>query len=352
MRQTTRPGTLAALIISGSASLLVTEGAVGQTQRAPRPQSTAGARPVEASQRLERNAAEGKTDASTAPRQAAPAIQNLQMTKELDNILADWERHTAQIKRLEGHFWLYKYESVFETETRADGSFWYETPDKGRMDLMPSDLSKLPKNKSGDPLGSRKSKSGGMYIAKAHSPETWICTGAEIRQFNHGDGRTERTYSEIKIPEQFQGEAIRNSPLPFLFGMKREEAKQRYHLSLGEMHNSVRKGLPAPLIHIVAFPLQQRDANEWSKAEILLHSDTFLPYSIKTDDPAGTSETVYVFRKSTTNGKWWLDNPFTVSTIGYKKLDSRELDPQQHARGKAPAERRTTVLPRDDVRAQ
>lgn len=367
MRQTTHLGSFAVFLISG-ASLLMTLPASGQqAPRAPRPQSTAGARPVQgdgaANEKLKQTAnvvalpqASRQQPASNQPASAA-GPQNAQMAKALDKILTDWERHTATLERMEGQFRLQKYEQVFETETRAFGNFWYEKPDKGRMDLLAPNLSKLPTNQSGKPIGSYKSPNGTPYVVKPHVPETWVCTGTVIRQFNHGDGQTERTYSEINIPEQFQGEAIRNSPLPFLFGLKKEEAKRRYQLSLGPIRNTpaTKDGKSAPLIHIIAFPLEERDAKEWSKAEILLYSDTFLPYSIQTIDPAGTGETVYFFVKCVPNGStWFKKDPFDVSTRGYKKLDSRDLEPQPAGgaeEGKTPLFKpKPKVLPRDNDR--
>jgi hypothetical protein len=159
-----------------------------------------------------------------------------------------------------------------------------------------------------------------------------------IRKFDHGNEENgEKQYSEVAIPEKFQGEEIRNSPLPFLFGLKKEEAKRRYVLNLGDMHNIVPKGLKSPIIHIVAHPLDERDAREWSRAEILLHSDTFLPHAIRTFDPADSGETVYSFKGIDSSPNWLLDNPFTVSPIGYKLLQKENLDkdiaPVQRATG-------------------
>lgn len=347
MRQSHRTSRIIAAIVTGGATLLSSAATQAQQSagaKAPRPQSTAGARNVATQPPAER-AANPANSRPAQPKQVANApggdnaaakkneggiLTNVQMPKELDTILGDWERHTAQVKRLDGTFVMMKYETVFETETRAHGQFWYQNPDRGRMNLEQPDLSKFPKDADGNPVSAEKRNDRGTpYALKAHPKETWVCTGSVIRQFNFGDERgSEKTYSEVLIPEQYQGEGIRNSPLPFLFGLKKEEAKRRYVLNLGNMHNKLLKGAKTPIIHIVAHPLFERDAREWMRAEVLLHSDTFLPHSIRTFDPANTGETVYVFTSASANSKWLFKDPFNVSVLGFQKLKSEELDPQ------------------------
>jgi TIGR03009 family protein len=344
MRQPNRSNRFIAAIVAGGAPFFMSLVAFGQQSASPRvqrPQSTAGARAVEADAPASRagkngNASPLKQTANAlpgnrekpAPTNEAPAIPpSLQMPKELDDILSDWERHTAMLKRLQGDFSMYRYDTVFETETRADGTFWYQQPDKGRMDLRKPDPKTVLRNEANQPISGKKNLKDVPYKFKEKSPETWVCTGEVIRKFDHGnEDNGEKTYSEVVIPEKFQGEEIRNSPLPFLFGLKKEEAKRRYVLNLGDMHNTVPKNLKSPIIHIVAHPLDERDAREWSRAEILLHSDTFLPYAIRTFDPADSGETVYSFKAINPSPKWLLDNPFTVSPLGYKLLQKENLE--------------------------
>jgi TIGR03009 family protein len=356
MRQSNRLSRFIAAIVAGAAPFFMTFAAMGQQSpgaKVQRPQSTAGARatgsPDAPAARPAQNGNTGRVkqtakalpvdEGKPAPKKDAAAIPpSLQMPKELDNILSDWERHTAELKKLQGDFSMYKYDTVFETETRADGTFWYQKPDKGRMDLHKPDPKTVLRNAANQPVSGKKNLQDDPYKFKEKSPETWVCTGEVIRKFDHGsEDNAEKTYSEVVIPEKFQGEEIRNSPLPFLFGLKKEEAKRRYVLNLGDMHNTVPKGLKSPIIHIVAHPLEERDAREWSRAEILLHSDTFLPHAIRTFDPADSGETVYSFKRIDSSPNWLLDNPFTVNPIGYKLLQKENLDkdiaPIQRAAG-------------------
>ena len=53
--------------------------------------------------------------------------------------------------------------------------------------------------------------------------QRWICTGKQIFII-HDDTKI---YDKIDIPAQQQGKNIMNGPLPFLFGLKAEQAKAR-----------------------------------------------------------------------------------------------------------------------------
>ncbi|HUG18784.1 MAG TPA: hypothetical protein VMM56_07380, partial [Planctomycetaceae bacterium] len=54
---------------------------------------------------------------------------------QLEKILKDWENKTKGITKLSGTHRRFVYDFVFEVEKRADGKFYYESPDKGRIDI-------------------------------------------------------------------------------------------------------------------------------------------------------------------------------------------------------------------------
>ncbi|MBX3443173.1 MAG: hypothetical protein KF774_12275 [Planctomyces sp.] len=256
---------------------------------------------------------------------AGDNVQVLALPRELEPLIREWERKSKTIERLSGKFTRYKYDSVFETESRATGGFWYAKPDKGRMDFNSVKLDRLPRDSGGKPINpAKKGVNGQPYKVSSDPRESWICTGDRVLQIQVQD----KTYNEITIPEQFRGAAIRNSPLPFLFGLNEEEARSRYVLRLGSMHKKVVEDGPEhPIIHVVAFPMLEQDAREWSRAEVLLHSDTFLPYSILVFDPAGTTQIVYVFTESKSNERWTFKDPFNVSTTGLTLIQKSEAGP-------------------------
>jgi TIGR03009 family protein len=241
------------------------------------------------------------------PRPEQGNIQ-LQMPRELEDLLLQWERESAQVRRLRGNFHFYKYDGVYFVETRSEGEFWYESPDKGRMDFGESTL---------PPVSKKKGPNGEAYTVQQREDERWICTGTEIFIIHD----EQKLFDHIEIPLQQQGQNIINGPLPFLFGMKAVKAKERYFLNLGSLHwpqgkveekDGKRSQYP-PQIHVVAVPKLEQDQKEWSRAEVILNG-SFLPRAIKLLDPTGNAETVYVFEEAALKvnepGLLWLPNPF------------------------------------------
>lgn len=286
---------------------------------------------------------------ATQPQQAnriqrpEPESVELQMPRELEALLLEWERESAKIKKLRGTFHFYKYDGVYFVETRSQGEFWYEAPDKGRMDFGPSSL---------PPVSKKKGPNGEAYTVQQRDHERWICTGTEIFIIHD----EQKLFDHIEIPAQQQGQNIINGPLPFLFGMKANQAKQRYYLNLGSLHwpqgrveekDGKRLQYPAQ-IHVVAVPKLEQDQKEWSRAEVILNG-RFLPKAIKLLDPTGNAETVYVFNEADLEDNGlipWLPNPFSDRpprnyTIGH---DSRAEAPGLD-QGIAPAAGTRTAQP-------
>ncbi|MFO1092822.1 MAG: hypothetical protein U0992_05830 [Planctomycetaceae bacterium] len=240
------------------------------------------------------------------PRQQRPAPE-LKISKELEDLLVVWERESAKIKKLRGPLVKYTYDSVYSVEKRADGQFWFEAPDQGRIDFEPSKLTGP---------STKKNENGIPFTVAFEDHQRWICTGKQIFLI-HDD---QKLYDTVEIPVHQQGKNIINGPLPFLFGLKAEQAKQRYHLSFGSMHwpqgkivkdKDGREVRYPPQIHIVAAPKLEVDAKEWSRAEVIL-TDRFLPTAIRLTNPQGSAETVYKFipREMKVNETFWLNNPF------------------------------------------
>ena len=255
--------------------------------------------------------------APTTPQLKASIPPDYKMDPKLDKLLSAWEVKSQGVQRLNGTFSLYTYDEVFQAETRAIGKFWYQSPDKGRMDFMPADLSKVPRNKAGQPINEGKiGPNKQPYTVQARTREQWMCNGSEILQLFPDKSE----YNRIVIPKQFQGDSIKESPLPFLFGLKKAEAMERYLMELGSMNETLLGPTKIPVYHVKALPLREQDSREWSRAEVLLDARSFLPISIRTFDPAGTSENVYRFFETEVNKTWLLDNPFTINLLGYKLI--------------------------------
>ena len=271
------------------------------------------------------------------PRHESPRVEKL--PPELERILKEWEASSGKIKKLYGSHRRYVYDSVFQVELRAEGHFWFEAPDKGRIDIKPSPV------EPGQTNPKKRGPDGRPYTVKPDTPEQWVSNGTEIQRVNHSD----KTIEVFPIPKEMQGKNIVEGPLPFLFGMKAERVKQRYKLRLGERHGTIMQinKVPTRVVHIKAEPRLRRDAANWSKADVVLDWKTYYPAAIKLLDPAGTKETVYSFSKvHEPSGleEFFKGNPFRLYLPGYNRVvhqageqepDNRDLSRMPVVRGRS-----------------
>ena len=222
---------------------------------------------------------------------------------ELDRILDEWARATSKIEKLQGEHYRWVYDTVFEVEKRAIGKFYYEGPDKGRIDIEgrkigPKDVSK------------RTGKDRKPFELQPDKPQRWICNGTEI-QVIHDD---EKTVEIVPIPKDAQGPNIMDSSLPFLFGLPPEKAKRRYVMRLDHYDPN------SSVVTIEVLPRLQQDAANWRRAMVKLDRTRYLPQAVKLEDPAGSMETVYFFDKMEVNKKQTLFEDLTGKDVFNPKL--------------------------------
>jgi len=235
---------------------------------------------------------------------AAPQEAPAPVDPRVVAILRNWENTTSGFDRLKGTFIRYVYDDVFGVEKRSNGEFHYQAPDMGRLDFL------MPPKDSFAPTNPKRlmPKTNAPFKVVADQPQRWVCNGKEVLIIDDA----QKTVQKVTIPPQFQGQNIADGPLPFLFGMKAEKALQRYRLAIGGMHS-------AQVFHLVAKPVYKQDAQEWQTAEVMLNPENFLPRAIRTIDPAGTRETVYVFKQETLEkNPRWLFSPFETTALGLR----------------------------------
>jgi TIGR03009 family protein len=224
----------------------------------------------------------------------------------IDALLEEWSQRTKEIKKLQGHHIRATRDFTFNTESWAEGQFYVETPDKGRIDMRPYSK-KLP-YKVAKRIGPN-GRSIPMGIQLDSKNDRWICDGKEIKAIDDDN----KTYEAVKIPPQQRGANIMDGPLPFLFGMPPDKAKARYQFKL------LRETEQAYAIQVR--PNWKQDAVDWTQAELLLDRRTCLPREVHLHNAAGTSETVYVFTDLQINKIqifFWRD-PFEPSLYTYKR---------------------------------
>ncbi len=245
-------------------------------------------------------------------RPAAQPMRVKNVSPELMKLLKDWEVSSAQVKKLEGEHRRWEYDYVFNVVKHNTGKFYYESPDKGRIDLTPD------KGKIGT-VEARKHWENGQLVefkGVAGPAERWYCDGQLVTQVDVNQKQATR----MLLPKQNQGANIIDGPLPFLFGMPAQKAIQRYDLELKNQNTTTGKAT------IRAIPLWPADAANYQLAEIILDTKTFLPSAVRLIDPAGTKETVFVFGDLKKNSRsllpdWLGGNPFKFEDRSYRIIE-------------------------------
>lgn len=242
-------------------------------------------------------------------RPAAGAMRVEEVSPELQRTLELWYQNTSQVTTLNGRHQRFKYDVLYNIETRAEGVFYYEAPDKGRIDIEGAQIGRGEVSKRMD------RKTGKPFALKSDTSEKWISTGREIREFN-GE---EKTVAKFEIPAESRGSNIMDGPLPFLFGMPPEKAKRRYVMELLPGRN------PWPNdVWLNVKPRWKQDASSWKVAKVILSSQNYLPKAVQMVDPSGNLETVYTFHDLKVNKPRsilpWVDkDPFDPPVPrGYK----------------------------------
>lgn len=293
--------------------------APGATQRPPQSQPaatnaprTAATPPAKTNQPA---AAEPGVDAARQPRPTGEALRLEALPPELEALLAAWERESAKIKKLDGKHYRWEYNSVFQVEKRSQGVFYFEAPDKGRLDMKAIQPDKNARS-------SRTGSDGTPYTLQAGADQRWICTGKEI--FAIDDAA--KTFEIFHIPQEDQGANIIQSPLPFLFGLKAADAKRRFDfLSYRIDPASKTRG---ETVTLEIRPRLQRDAQNYSRATVILDGKRFVPLAVRLLDNAGTIETTYKFEDININSsgigarlaELFKGDPFAPSLAGYRAV--------------------------------
>lgn len=242
------------------------------------------------------------------PAVGQPRVTVKPVSQEMRQLLEEWEAKTKDIQSLQCPITRYEFDSVFAKETRSIGMIYFENPDRGRIDFEPASDLLL-----GKPAG-RQDDKGKPFKVYPGDHTRWICTGKII----YIQDMANKQYDRVQIPPHLQGQNITRSPLPFIFGMKADDAISRFALRFGDLHNpdgtkqgNNGKAFPRWL-HIVANPFDPNVAREYTQAEILLDPDTFRPMNLRTKDPSGNKETVYSFdqQQLKEDVSWTLRSPF------------------------------------------
>ncbi len=202
-----------------------------------------------------------------APQQPFPPLEPADQ-KFLDQVLDVWEKRTALVNQFQCEFKRFEFDHTEQPVTIASGIIKFAKPDKGlfRVDKLES--------KTGDPQK--------PYMENERYPfgDYWICDGAWVHNLDRNEKKAVRT----QLPPEMQGNQIHMSPLPFLFGVKSIEIKQRYFV----------RTVPPPAgsddVWIEAWPKRPDDAGNYSRVQVILDRKDVLPKAMVIFLPQWTPE--------------------------------------------------------------
>jgi TIGR03009 family protein len=192
-------------------------------------------------------------------------------------VLAYWENSSGQVERLRCQFNRFAYDSgvcnyvdpntgQMVAHEIAGGIIKYEAPDRAIIEVDKKRIA-LPPAAMNANLEYRDLDAATMEQQR----ERYVSSGDAIYFFNYA----EKQLIKQHLPLELQGQGIKNSPLPFLFGAKADELKDRYWIRPITPENVQKQWW------LEVFPKRRQDADYYSRAVIVLGGDEFLPIQIQ-----------------------------------------------------------------------
>ncbi len=239
----------------------------------------------------------------TAPQQAAPQqgqqvvvplapaepfVLTAEQQRLLDGILKKWEQESGTVNTFSCTFGRWEVNETFGPPennylySEAYGEIKYSSPDHG--------VYLVNKQTEWDPAKK-------AYIPRTEGLDHWVCNGKSIFEFNY----KQKQLIERELAPEMQGKAITDGPLPFVFGTKADQLKQRYWMRDVTEPSEVGKA-----VRLEAWPKFQRDAANFHHVIIMLDQKTFLPSALRIVQPDGKNTQDYAFNNISKN------NPLAV----------------------------------------
>lgn len=203
---------------------------------------------------------------------ARPLRQTAAEENYRNQILDYWQESSGKIRNYKCAFRRYTTDTSIvnhrDPQTQrisaaeiATGSIFFAAPQHGRYETEQVwSFAAPPKNPGEEP---------DYQLEEADAFQTkWICDGNMIYEF---DFEQKRLY-DTEIPKHMQGpEGLAASPIPFLFGAKKDLLLQRYWVRV-----ITPKGTKGEY-WLEVYPKRAEDARNYSKVEVIISENDFLP---------------------------------------------------------------------------
>ncbi|MDG3002977.1 outer membrane lipoprotein-sorting protein [Paludisphaera mucosa] len=208
--------------------------------------------------------APAEVQAAPAQPQAAPANPGI----DLETLLKRWEGQSSKLKTLDVVIFRRDDVPAFDEVEYYEGRALFKSPNLAFIDFK-----KIKQDDAGKPV-----KKDETTWDSTHE-ERIICTGNEVWQYKSDT----RQIFVFPLEKDQAAKAIEEGPLPFLFNMKAEEAKQRYEIGLMPPPNDKSFGISIK-------PKLDVDKESFSHAFVQLDRAYMLPVRIVLVSPDGKSK--------------------------------------------------------------
>lgn len=149
----------------------------------------------------------------------------------IDGVLKKWETDSETVKTFYAEFERNEFNHQFGPPglpmKKEKGKVGYISPDQGSYEVTESKIwtpeTTPPSGASADPNQSQQPR-GDWKAQEGVKGDHWVCDGKYVYEHRFNTKQLVVT----PIPPEMQGKEIVNGPLPFLFGAKAEDLKQRY----------------------------------------------------------------------------------------------------------------------------
>ncbi|MFN9879155.1 MAG: hypothetical protein ACK557_11820 [Planctomycetota bacterium] len=241
----------------------------------------------------------------------------------IERLLEYWEKSSAQVKRCECDFERWDYDaSIVATRNPADNRLVAHRFVRGKIRFSSPDQAQYESTEMWsyqDP----KAENPYVQLTGEGDREKWICDGSGIYEFDFAN----RRLYETKIPPSQAGKGLLDGPLPFLFGANKDQILSRYWLRIATPQGVENE------YWLVAVPKRQEDARTYSKVEIILAREDFLPkslhiFSVNYDQATTAVSQAVVFKNRKINSQLSGLQDFLgvfvrpTTPIGWQRVDS------------------------------
>ncbi len=175
----------------------------------------------------------------------------------VDQVLQVWEQRTDDIKTYQCELSRWQFNPAFFAGgyyTHGTGTLRFQDPGKAEFKI--------------EKIEQLTQKEPPKYAVNPREPhgEHWICDG----QWVHILDQNRKQATRIQLPPSYRDEKVYQSPLPFVFGVKAQELKDRYWIRplISQKDDEV---------WLEAVPKRADDAANYSRVQIVLDKKDTLP---------------------------------------------------------------------------